>query len=210
VLHLIKKDILIQKKSFLLALALMFMFSFTLGPTGTAGLAVIITSVTYMLMFGAGAQEDKSNGDRLLASLPIRKETIVLAKYLSVFVYAAYAVLGSGVIHLALNALRLSEYSISFTATGVIGGITAVVLMSSITFPLAFKSGYLKSRLPSFILLFGFAFGGTILFKALPEDMGPNLFLRFSEIEWLAAVLPLAVYVSSYFLSLYFYRIREF
>lgn len=108
--HLIKKDFLIQKRQVMLTLLLLVFFSFSLSPMGAAGLSVSILAITYMLVFGAGQLEDKNNGDVMLISLPIRRHTIVLSKYVSVYVFAAYALLVNLVIH-AVADLFLSRHS---------------------------------------------------------------------------------------------------
>ncbi|GIN92692.1 hypothetical protein J22TS1_37430 [Siminovitchia terrae] len=89
--HLIKKDILMQKRALKLSILLMIFFSFTLSNLGAAGLTIGILAITYQLVLGASALEDKNNSDIILISLPIKRTTIVLSKYVSIYIYAAYA-----------------------------------------------------------------------------------------------------------------------
>lgn len=46
---------------------------FILSQIGPYGLVVNILAVTYMLVLGASAVEDKNNSDIMLVSLPIKK-----------------------------------------------------------------------------------------------------------------------------------------
>ncbi|MDV2687075.1 ABC-2 transporter permease, partial [Alkalihalophilus lindianensis] len=88
-----------------------------------------VLTVTYQLVLGACALEDKNNGDIILISLPIRRNTIVLSKYVSIYVYAAYATLGFYLTYLIINLLNL-PLDIPFNFTGFIGAIMAVTLFS--------------------------------------------------------------------------------
>jgi ABC-type transport system involved in multi-copper enzyme maturation permease subunit len=208
-LHLIKKDFLIQKKSILFSLFIMIFFSFTLTPMGSGGLTVSILTICYMLVYGAGNQEDKNNSDRMLASLPIRKETIVLSKYISVYVFAAFAFLVNVIIRLAAEALQIPNFSFPVTIEGILGTWAAVTLLFSLSFPMIFKIGYLRSRMANFLVLFAAVFGGTFLMsKWFPEGEVPQLVANYETVLLFAGlVLLLAV---SYCISLHFYRNREF
>jgi len=207
-LHLIKKDFLIQKKSIIFSLFIMVFFSFTLESLGSAALAVSVLSICYMLVYGAGAQEDKTGSDRLLISLPIRKETIVLSKYVSVYVFAAYALLINVLIRLAAHALQIPNFGYPITIEGILGTVAAVTLIFSLSFPMIFKLGYQKSRMANFVLLFAAAFGVTYLLQQFPNGEAPQMIAEY-ETAFLVAGLALLL-VLSFCLSLYFYRNREF
>lgn len=90
---LIKKDFLIQKRNLKLSILLALFFSVSFSSIGTAGLIYSIYAVSYFLASGASALEDKNNSDMMLVSLPIKKQKIVLSKYISVYVFAAYAII---------------------------------------------------------------------------------------------------------------------
>ncbi|MCJ7843193.1 ABC-2 transporter permease [Lederbergia sp. NSJ-179] len=217
--HLIKKDILMQKKALKLSILLMIFFTFTLLTNiGSVGLTIGVLTITYQLVLGAYALEDKNKGDIILISLPIKRTTIVLSKYVSIYIYAAYAMLVFYLIYLIISLLNL-PLNISFNFTGLMGAIIAVTLFCSISFPLIFKHGYLKSKMANLIIFFVFVFGGTALVGylvgnnewMLGQDIIPFFKYR-SDIEILGIVLvPLAlVLICSYFISLTFYRKREF
>lgn len=181
---------------------------------GPAGLSLSVFAVTYMLTLGASAIEEKNNSDKMLISLPIRKSSIVLSKYLSVFVFAAYVILLNLIIHVLVDLIKLPLNPISFTTGGILGSVIAPVLFCSISLPLIFKLGYLKSKMINLILFFTIVFGGTTLidkiYKEKPE-LG-NFLLNSSSTELTLVVLLLSflIFTFSYFLSLHFYKKREF
>ncbi|MFC0418229.1 ABC-2 transporter permease [Cytobacillus solani] len=105
--HLIKKDILMQKRALKLSVLLIIFFTITLSNIGPAGLTVGVLAITYQLVLGASALEDKNNSDIILISLPIKRATIVLSKYVSIYIYAAYAAIGFYLIYFIVNLLNL-------------------------------------------------------------------------------------------------------
>ncbi|MEQ2525283.1 ABC-2 transporter permease [Robertmurraya yapensis] len=216
--HLIKKDILMQKRALKLSILLIIFFTFTLSNIGPAGLTIGVLAITYQLALGASALEDKNNSDIILISLPIKRTTIVLSKYVSIYFYAAYAILGFYLAYLIINLLNL-RLDIPFNFTGLIGAIIAVTLFCSISFPLIFKYGFLKAKMANLIIFFVFVFGGTGLVSYLSENnklmLSQDLitFLKNrSDIEiFIILMVPLVlILICSYFVSLNFYRKREF
>ncbi len=217
-LHLIKKDILVQKRSFVLSVVLMVFFSISFSGMGPGGLGVAMMTIAYMLVLGASAVDDKNNSDKILISLPIRKNTIVLSKYLSIFVFIAYAIFGFFAVYVCANFLQF-PIEIPFTRMSVAVAFASGIIYFAITLPLVFKFGYLKSRMPSMILLFTVIFGVTPFLNILAE--GPQHGWGQKVIEFLNGLTPvqsvLVIFVPllilltiSYIISLEFYKRREF
>lgn len=215
---LIKKDILIQKKVVTLAIFMMFFFAVTLSSMGPGATIVGILTVTYMFVLGASAIEDKNKSDIILVSLPIKKQTIVLAKYLSVYVFATYAILLYAIIYFGVQLLHI-PLEMSLTQSGIISTLFIITVFFSISFPLIFKYGYLKAKTPNLILFFILVFGGTALVNNL-DQLSSWTFIQNTvtflsertETQLLLLLLPIAfvILVISYFISLRFYQEREF
>lgn len=215
---LIKKDILIQKKVVTLAIFMMLFFAVTLSSMGPGATIVGILTVTYMFVLGASAIEDKNKSDIILVSLPIKKQTIVLAKYLSVYVFATYAILLYAIIYFGVQLLHI-PLEMSLTQSGIISTLFIITVFFSISFPLIFKYGYLKAKTPNLILFFILVFGGTALVNNL-DQLSSWTFIQNTvtflsertETQLLLLLLPIAfvILVISYFISLRFYQEREF
>jgi hypothetical protein len=207
--HLIKKDFLMQKRHLKLSLLVALFFAAVLASLGPLGLSLSIFVISYMLVLGASAQEDKTHGDMLLASLPIKKTTIVLSKYVSVYVFAAYAILVNLGFMWLIRLLHLPIQVLPFALDGLYWALVAVTLFSSISFPLIFKWGYLKAKMANFILMFAFVLGGTTLLDRLSQSSFLN---DRTEAEWLvgSVILLIILLVLSCMLSITFYKKREF
>ncbi|WP_066304261.1 ABC-2 transporter permease [Bacillus sp. FJAT-29814] len=214
--QLIKKDVLVQKNSLLLSLVLIIFFSFTLSNMGTVGLIVGIITVTYQLVLGASALEEKVNSEIILISLPINKRTIVLSKYISIYVFAAYVILGFYVVDL-LTSLFNVPFHVPFNSSTLMGSLAAITVLFSISFPLIFKYGYLKSKIINIILLFVAVFGGTFTIGNLMKNDHYTLGQSMQELmnsgpQWMIIMLiPLLMILAiSYFISMTFFKNREF
>ncbi|WP_445486897.1 ABC-2 transporter permease [Niallia sp. 03133] len=216
--HLIKKEILMQKKMLKSSILIMMFFSFTLSNLGPGGMILAIVSITYQLVLGASAMEDKSNSNVILISLPIKKTTIVLSKYISLYVFTAYVILVFYCIYLLVNLFHIPLH-LPLTLKGIAGAIIVITLVCTINFPLVFKYGYIKSKMANLTILFIFAFGGTITINYLSEhgSLGLNQhFITFlnnvSDTKVLMfLILPiLLLIILSYYISLGFYKNREF
>ncbi|MBB6444539.1 ABC-2 transporter permease [Bacillus benzoevorans] len=208
---------MLQKKSFAFALLLMLFFSFTLSNLGPTGITIGIITIAYQLGLGASALEDKNNSDIILISLPIKKKTIVLSKYLSIFVYLLYAVLGFSCLYLAVNLFAI-PYEIPLTKAGVVSAIASGIIFFSITYPLIFRFGYLKSKMPNFFLFFVLILGGTAaavnLFYNEQSVLGQKLAQFLEGAGAMFTVIFLfglaIIWTVSYLISLRFYTKREF
>lgn len=212
--HLIKKDILMQKKTFLYSLVLILFLVFTLGQTGPLSFVMIIFVITYLLAVNASALEDKNNNDKLLISLPIKRRTIVLSKYVSVFVYAIYAMVLYFIIYVLVKFMNIPLHVYPLSKKGIVAILVAIILFNSINFPFIFKYGYIKSKTATFILFFGIFFGGTYLLDKNPPFI-EKVFLFVEnastvELTLTTTLLILFILFVSIFASLKFYKNREF
>lgn len=209
--HLIKKDFLMQKKTLQLSLLLMIFFSVTLSTLGSSGLTISILAICYHLALGASALEDKNNSDVMLVSLPIKKAAIVLSKYMSIYVMFIYAALVNYIICTIADVLNLSTYFFPYTLDGIYGAMIAVTLLFSVSFPIIFKIGYLKSKMINFIILFVFIFVGAAIVQKLSQYVNMDFVDGISNVGMISIVIVLLaiLLIASYFLSLHFYKHRE-
>lgn len=217
--QLIKKDLLMQKKALMFALLYLIFFTFAIAKNEPIGLTIGIMVVTYMLALGSASLEEKNDSDIMLLSLPIKKKSIVLSKYLSVYIIATGVFLFNYLIYLGVHTFSIPLEMFPITYVGFAGAIIAVTIFSSISFPLIFKLGYAKSRIINLILFFGLVFLSAPVTEAINKNENlavkqwlQKLVYESSNIEkTLVIVLPLLVILMiSYKLSLTFYTKREF
>jgi hypothetical protein len=211
--HLIKKDFLIQKKNIILSIFVIVFFFISFPKINDISLMVSVFAITYMLTLGSCAVDEKNNSDKLLSSLPITKEKLILSKYLSVLVFAAYAVLINVVIYTTIKILNLPVNLMSISFNGLISSIIGSILYGSISLPLIFKLGYLKSRMVNLLLFFAIMFGGTaIIDKMVNKNDLSHIVLNQSYLILTIIIIFISViiFIVSYNISLYFYKNREF
>lgn len=156
---LLRKDLLIQKKSFLfLFLYGIFLFIVFNNPVFEDMVYIMgMIIAVYFFLATASFEDEKNKSDIILNSLPLGRSQLVLAKYLSVFAYILLGAVFFGVTGLLfqLPALPFAPRLLKATdllAAGLLAGIYA-----SVYFPLYFRFGASALRLFSvifFLILF--------------------------------------------------------
>jgi len=217
-LNLIVKDILIQKKIFLFGFIYIVLIMISFQQSGSTMFGTSVVAFTYILIQSACAYDDKNKSDVLLNSLPISRVTIVSARYVSIFIFAAIATAYYLIISVIIRASGLPIQIYVVTFESVLGVLFALLLISSIYLPIFFKVGYIKSKTINFIVFFIVFFGGTVYLQDLAKKDVPfvrsalEFISRQSDTTIAAALIAVMVLmlVVSYCLALHNYRKREF
>lgn len=227
--NLVIKDLMILKKTLLYAViyVIFAMFAFRYMEGGALSAATV--GICYMLMIQACALDDKNGSEIMLNSLPLLRRDIVLAKYLSVFLYAVIAIVTFLLVQVMVSFLEIPIQTASVSLEGIIGAVLAMALLISIYFPIYFKLGFVRSRMIGMILFFSCFFIVPMLVglavhglegSASPALQSTVLFLQ-KAVVWLRALadyqiagllLALIVIITaiSISLSLRFYANRDF
>lgn len=217
--NLVIKDILVQKKSILFALGYCFFLVFAFQSLEQAGPIAANIAVVYILLINSFGYEDKNKSDIMLNSLPISRRDIVLAKYLSIFVYMGLAILAYMGSSLLVKALRIPIDVVLLSLEGVTTAFLIVALMSSIYLPIIFKFGYIKAKLFNLVMFLFFFFVPTIIVNLYNNPRYHHYFVNFfqefaSWKNWQIASLLIAfsllILSISYSISVSIYKKREF
>lgn len=218
-LSLLIKDFLIQKKTVFFGFIYLIILIYAFQSMENALLSICITAFTYILIVTACAHDEKNNADTMLNSLPLKRDHIVFARYLSMYVFAFLGIVGYGIITNFIKMINLPIDVYPITYGGLLGALGAVTLMNSIYFPVYFKVGYMKSRILNLIMFFGLFFGLANLLNFLKSNQqNPfiyktmELFMSLSDnqIAFLLVAVFLIILLISLTLSIIFYRNREF
>jgi ABC-2 type transport system permease protein len=217
--NLILKDILIQKRNFLFGVVYILLMILSFQQVGNPMFAMSVIAFSYIMIQSACAYDDKNKSDVLLNSLPLKRDTIVIARYISTFVFAAisivYYILLSGIIRVL--ELPFKVYAVSLE--GITGVLFALVLINGIYFPIFFKVGYIKTKIVNFALFFGVFFGGNIIVQELIKNKDKafiqailHFFSEQTDIQIAVElfVVMILLFIISYLFSLHYYRKREF
>lgn len=220
-LNLVLKDILIQKKSFLIAL-IYSVFLFVIFSNEVFREAVYImgtVAIAYIMVVTSNAYDDKYKSEIIVNSLPVKRKSVVLSKYLAAAVFVAIglsivgavgAVIITTGVPLPVRYLNLDDTVFAFSS---------VALLASLYYPLYFRFGYALSRMINMVLFLALFFGPSALVGYVRQnaDYGTaqQLAVRLQEFpSWalgtsaLAAVMLLTVV--SALISVKIYEAKDF
>jgi ABC-2 type transport system permease protein len=222
VFNLVLKDILIQKKSLLYALLYTVFLSITfssLKPSGV-GLYVLAPIITaYMFINFAASFDEKNKSEIILNSLPLKRDDIVIAKYISIFIFAIICIIYSILIGFIGKTTGLPMYTRSISFLDIVLIFSSVCIVSSIFFPMYFKFGYTKSLIFN-TMLFMVIFFLPILAIQYAGSNPNNIFVQkinsfiistssFTQ-NSLALIIGLILFLISLMISIHIYNNKEF
>lgn len=210
-INLILKDFLVQKKMFLIILLYIVFFMLIMG---SGGFVAAGTAAAYILLLNALAYDDKNKSDIVLNSIPLARNNIVKARYLSVFIFAGFGIIAYWVISLLIKLLHLPLIIAPVSLGGIGGILLSVILLASLYLPLNFKYGYIKARVFHVILFLAVFWIPGFLAKYL-QEIDPGLLSYLSNrTDWLIMLsilgLVLLIVGFSYGISWRIYRNKEF
>jgi len=156
--QLVLKDLRVQKreKTFFIVILLSCCMGF-IFPHNPALASLQLLLGVYLLLVYANAFDYKYNAEIMLNSLPLGREQVVKAKYISALFFSLIIFIISLLVGVSVSLAGTSG------ATGLSGLIIIQFLFLSlfllaiyltIFFPIYFKFGYLKARWANFIALF--------------------------------------------------------
>lgn len=173
--NLALKDIVIQKKIILVTIifiiAYAILITFTNSTINLVNFVPIV--ITYTSIMGACSIDDKNNSNALFASLPIKRNYIVLGKYLSAFIFLVIGIIISIILLTVLNINKFNALEDILIPT--LSSLTCASLLCSIFFPVYFKFDYLKSRYFNILLFFAAFFLPGILYPYLKKPINSIL-----------------------------------
>ena len=217
-LNLIYKDIMLVKKENLLLLAYA-VFIGVIGMVMPYNPGVLYSLAVFMMAYFAMlyniGYDDRNNGYVIISSLPVTRASIVISKYLFLTAYTTFAwavvsiatnILPAFGIHAAVRTGNVSDLIVS---------LSAVILFSSIYYPIYFKFGYVKMKMFSTVMYYIILISPSFIPKYLKAQQGtsfmrylssPSSCLKFEMYIFVAAIVFLII---SVFLSINVYEKRD-
>ena len=212
-LGLMMRDLMVQRKRLWVGLIYCILVPVFFKGMGQAALVVAMVAVAYMMLLTAFAYDDKYKVDGTLISLPIKRETLVVVRYLEVPVLTLAAVL----LYMLVTIVIKPWVPGMFPQGGLLPatGFLVASLMSGLYMPLIYRFGYVKARIfnmviflafamiPAFGLMLGNPEGGLSLPSWIANASGGAV----AAVLFIAAIMILT---GSCLLSIRLYRKREF
>jgi len=217
-LNLVIKDILVQKKIFIASILYIIFFVIAFQSLGMGMYTAAIVAIVYLMVSGGFAYDDKSKSDIMLNSLPIKRENIVMSKYISLFVYIAIGTIAYIAVSFVISLLNTPIKTYPVTIELIVSAVLAVSLLNSISFPLIFKLGYVKAKVFNMIFFLTFLFGVPLLIDFVSKADSEvttavgTFLLNQSDVAIASELLALSLVflLISYGISVRLYKKREF
>ena len=213
--YLILKDILLQKKRLLYFPIMYSIFAILVLQEFFSSFLIASIVIPYLLLQTAVVYEDMNKTEIVLNSLPIKKEKIVLARYLTIFIYLLISILCYSILTFLMNLFNLPLAGEPVSLAGIVVIFVGIGIIVSIYLPIFFRYGYIKGRVFHTVFTVAALILPTVAVKIIGEN--PELPGGF-VVEDLVGVrtgiilllLTLLILTISFNLSVWFYKKREF
>lgn len=203
---LILKDFMnLKKYSKSLGLILLMFLGFGFLSKDFSFLIAMVQILFAMMTIVTFSYDDIAKWDRYLLTMPIKRNEVVLSKYLLALILVVVSfVLSLFVSFISGYITKVPFTSEKFVQTGVIC-LLGIVLVSCLI-PLTFKFGVEKSRL----FIIAIAFIPTILIVGLKNlGVNPPTDEQIVLLVKLSPVIVLLLLIASYFISCAIYNKKE-
>ena len=216
---LILKDILVQKKYFIFFILFsIIIISLYSHMDSSSNMIVIFIMLPVMISItcitNMSIKDEKA--ENMINSLPVKRVDIILAKYLSVFVFT---IIASAIIYIssaAMNFMGFIHIERFINIQDICAYTIIIIIISSFYIPINFKLGYTKAR----YTLMGLYMSIFFIPAGIKKLSGDNLKIT-SEIvhyinnaaDWqivsLIACISFVVIIISFFVSYYLYKNKD-
>ncbi|KAA0778501.1 ABC-2 transporter permease [Bacillus sp. BB51/4] len=149
--QLILKEFFLQKKifPFYFLIPMLSIFKDSVQPMGVAiGLFITCSTIIYISFY----HEEKSKAEKVLVSLPITRQEIVIAKYISSTVFIMVGLSVTFIVIILKNILL--DGDIVMPGYAVFSGIVATLIYCVVTIPTNYIGGYKAITVLNVIMIF--------------------------------------------------------
>ncbi|MGH4117682.1 ABC-2 transporter permease [Clostridium sp.] len=220
--NLIIKDIAIQKKTLLYTFLYAIFAPLAFSSMNLNGFALYVLppmATTYIFISFAVKYDEKNKSEIILNSLPLKRDDIVIAKYMSIFVFATLGLAYSILIGFIGKFTGLSMFDSSISLLHIVLVLSSVCIFSSIFFPFYFRFGFIKMNFFNVLLVMLIVFVPTTAIEYAGSNPN-NIFVRninffitntssFTQ-NSLALVIGLIFFLISLMISIRIYNNKEF
>ncbi|REK76587.1 ABC-2 transporter permease [Paenibacillus paeoniae] len=149
--NLIRKDFIAMRWYLLFVLGYAVFFGTFSGFPVFSPIMIITLPAVMMTLFAANI-ELRNKTMMFVGTLPVRRKQIVLAKYISIFLYLAVGLILLVIVHLVNEYIIHQSFPITVLSLIVSAGIA--MTYSALYFPIQFLLGVKSSNIVSFISIF--------------------------------------------------------
>lgn len=206
---LILKDLLLIKGNARYILIFLVIFGL-IALEGNDVLYFIPAFISMMMFMTTFSYDEYNKWDAYAITLPIKKENIVLSKYVGSTILLGIALILTFIISLVVG-LVTEQLDMQKNITLLLGCGGAVLLVEAIMYPLLIKFGVEKGRIWVFLGIFLSSFIIGFIFQKVSLTIPENLMTFLSQyLPWLLAAALLLILIISYTISKKLYLKKEF
>lgn len=221
-IDLVLKDIIIQKKTLVFAFFYTAFVSICFNSMGPNGLALYVVApiiTTYLFISNAVNYDEKNKSEIILNSLPIKRDEIVISKYISIFVFVVIGIIYSILVGFICKGTGFSPFYNSISLLDCVLVLVSVSIFGSIFFPLYFRFGATKMKLfnlllcmlliliPLTVINYAIKYPNNILVKNANYLINNTSSLPQNFLVLIICLIILSV---SFMISLWVYKNKEF
>ena len=209
-LGLIKKDLFVMKNNLKYFLLMILVFAFFSRESNIIYFIPIFISI--MIFITTFSYDDYNKWDTYAITLPLSREKIVLAKYMTSLLLMVGTVLITFLLSFAIGTVNHS-FDFDEVFPMIFGGLFALVLLQSFMYPLIYKFGTEKGRIGLFVGVFAVSgLVGYLVNRVKIDTIALNGFIQFFNQYGilLLSIVMVILFVGSYFVSKRIYLKKEF
>ncbi len=218
--HLIKKEIILQKKMLwfgvFYSIFLFFVFADPIFKEFTYSMAAF--GISYITIIGIAQSEYKNNSDIIVNSLPTTRKEVVASKYLSLLTCIVMALIIVGVIGLVFHQLPSPLNNRLIKLSDITITVVSAMVLAAFSLPFYFKTGAQWLRIFNIIIFLIIFFAPVQIASYLVNNNQvywvQNLTQATRDQSLMVLLISLSalllVYLISYFISLRIYMNKDF
>ncbi len=209
-LGLIKKDLLVMKNNLKYFLLMILVFAFFSRESNIIYFIPIFISI--MIFITTFSYDDYNKWNTYAITLPLSREKIVLAKYMTSLLLMVGTVLITFLLSFVIGTVNHS-FDFDEVFPMIFGGLFALVLLQSFMYPLIYKFGTEKGRIGLFVGVFAVSgLVGYLVNRVKIDTTALNGFIQFFNQYGilLLSIAMVILFVGSYFVSKRIYLKKEF
>ena len=209
-LGLIKKDLLVMKNNLKYFLLMILVFAFFSRESNIIYFIPIFISI--MIFITTFSYDDYNKWNTYAITLPLSREKIVLAKYLTSLLLMVGTVLITFLLSFVIGTINHS-FDFDEVFPMLFGGLFALVLLQSFMYPLIYKFGTEKGRIGLFVGVFAVSgLVGYLVNRVKIDTTALTGFIQFFNQYGilLLSIAMVILFVGSYFVSKRIYLKKEF
>lgn len=209
-LGFIKKDLFVMKNNLKYFLLMILVFAFFSRESNIIYFIPIFISI--MIFITTFSYDDYNKWNTYAITLPLSREKIVLAKYMTSLLLMVGTVLITFLLSFVIGTVNHS-FDFDEVFPMLFGGLFALVLLQSFMYPLIYKFGTEKGRIGLFVGVF--AVSGLVGYLVNHVKIDTTAFTGFIQFFnqygiLLLSIVMVILFVGSYFVSKRIYLKKEF